>query len=531
VTTSPLSVAPPSSQPLYERWPYPNVPLVASLSRPQVWQLHLDWLRSEAGLDPAPPRPHIWVAGCGAWQAYPVAMANPGAEILATDISEASLARTRRRLAVQGVTNVTVDPGDLNDPASFPAGRFDWIECFGVLMNLQDPAATLRAFAQHLNPGGLIRLMVYPWFGRRRVLQVARIARLLGLGWNDARHPRWLGTLMRSLPSDHPLRFTFEDYADSANLAGVVDGFLHVSDVAFSAFEMARMVDAAGLELAFVVHRPWGDPWVMGPRLGLGWDPWALLYWLDLWQELKSNLVLVLRRKGDGGGAPRRLHPLLDPDAPVNWADSLRLLGGRAVGLSIQDRRASSGWLRLSRAEYEAHVERSRRGELRVSDPLAIFGARELRRPARGFPFPDEAEWRRPRLYRGAAVPHPAWDHQLRAFSFASTAGLGEDEAAIAAWNGHGRPLEDAQTPYGFSPHATLAAHGARVRHWRSASLEEVPSWNDLRLTDEDAAFALVHDWAARVDPSLGRGDDATLRELFALTFGYRQLAVDTAAR
>ncbi|MSQ02284.1 MAG: class I SAM-dependent methyltransferase [Myxococcales bacterium] len=522
---------PSPSRPLYERWPYPDIPVAASIPRPQLWQLHLDWMRSEAGVGPGPARPRVWVAGCGTWQAYPIARANPTAEVLATDVSEASLRLTRRRLSAQGVDNVRVAYGDLDDGYSLPDGPFDWIECFGVLMNLADPATTLRGFAERLAPGGLVRLMVYPWFGRRRVFQVARIAALLGLGYADERHPSWLAALMKSLPESHPLRFTFEDYADSANPAGIVDGFLHMSGVAFSAHELYAMVDAAGLELAFAIHRPWGDPWVMGPKLDLDWDPWAVLYWLDLWQELKSNFIVVLRRKGEGAiTAAPRLHPLLNPDLAMNWADSLRLLGGRAVGLSLQDRQSESGRLSMSRSAYEALVTRSRVGRLLPGEPLVLFGERPGRRQARGFAFVGEAEWRRPRLYQGRAVPHPAWEHQIRVCTFPEAAGLSRPADSVASWEPHANPLEDDRTPYGFSPLRTLQAYGARVDGWLSSALPE-GDWTSVRLPDEAAAFREVRRWAGAVAPQLlGASTDEALRELWALTFGYRQFVLDTDA-
>lgn len=524
-------MTPPSSRPLYERWPYPDIPVVASVAAPDLWQLHLDWMRSEAGLGPAGPKPRVWIAGCGAWQSYPVAIANPSAQILATDVSETSLGLTRRRLGLHLVRNVTTAWQDLDDPASFPAGPFDWIECFGVLMNLADPAAALRGFADRLAPGGLVRLMVYPWFGRRRVFHIARIAALLGLGHENPRHPGWLGALMRSLPADHPLRFTFEDYTDAATPAGVVDGFLHVSGVAFSAHELYRMVDAAGLELGFVMHRPWGDPWVMGPTLVLDWDPWAVLHALDAWQELKSNFIVVLRKKGETGAAPARLHPALVPEGRPLSA-RLGLLRSRALGLSLQDRRAAGGSLRVPRAEYGRLLADHHAGRLRGGEsPLVCFGDRPARRPARGFDFPDEHEWREPRLFRGAAVPHPAWQHQLRALDFARAAGLGTEPltAQLDRWAPHASPLEDDETPYGFSPVVTGWAHGALIERWgREPGGPEV-GWGEVRLRGEAAALTQTRAWAGKVDPELGATrPDEVWRELWSLTFGYRDIALHT---
>lgn len=520
---------PPSSRPLYERWPYPDIPVVASVAAPDLWQLNLDWMRSEAGLGPVGPRPRVWIAGCGAWQSYPVAIANPSAEILATDVSETSLRLTRRRLGVHLVRNVTTTWQDLDDAGSYPAGPFDWIECFGVLMNLADPARALRGFAERLAPGGIVRLMVYPWFGRRRVFQIARIASLLGLGHQDPRHPGWLGALMRDLPSDHPLRFTFEDYTDAATPAGVVDGFLHVSGVAFSAHELFRMVDDAGLELGFVMHRPWGDPWVMGPVLGLDWDPWAVLYALDAWQELKSNFIVVLRKKGDAGDAPARLHPALVHEG-LPWSARLGLWRSRVLGLSLQDRRSAVGSLRVTGSEYGGLLAEHRAGRLRGGEsPLVCFGERPTRRPARGFAFPGEREWREPRLFRGAAVPHPAWQHQLRALDFARAAGLGAEPlgARLERWAPHASPLEDEATPYGFSPLVTGRAHGAQLERWESEPVGPPVGWADVRV--RGGAVREVQRWAGKVDPELkATRPDEVWRELWSLTFGYRDLALTT---
>ena len=520
--------APPPSRPLYERWPYPEIPLAASLARMQVWQLHLDWLRSEAGLGPGPAKPRVWVAGCGTWQCYPTAIANPDAEVLGTDISEASLALTKRRLALHRVTNVTLVSHDLDGPA--PDGPFDWIECYGVLMNLRDPAAVMRRFADALAPDGVVRLMVYPWFGRRRVFQIARIAQLLGLGYEDDRHPRWLRSLMRGLPADHPLRFTFADYADSANLGGIVDGFLHMSGVSFSAHELFTLADAAGLELAFVMHRPWGDPWRMADTLGLTLDPWATLYALDAWQELKSNFILVLRKKGAAGQGAVRLHPAVNPDAPHGWTDGARLWARRAVGLTLQDRCHADGALTVPRAAYADLIARSRAATLRPDDPLTLFGARPTR-TARGFAFPGEAAWRAPRLHLGQKVPNPAWEHQLRAYSLAEAAGLAPTapEDWVARWEGHANPLEDDETPYGFSPIPTWKAHGPAIQRWLAAPRPPEVSWADACLPDEGGAFRHVRAWADAVHPGLADRDDATLRELHTLTFGYRSLWLSTA--
>ncbi|MCA8954094.1 MAG: class I SAM-dependent methyltransferase, partial [Planctomycetes bacterium] len=244
----------------YAAWPYPQVPLLASLPSTHPFELHADWLWDRCGSGPAPEQPRIWVAGCGTFQPYAFAVANPHAEIVAGDLSEPSLRIAARRCRLHGRKNVTFAPLDLADESTWPDGEFDLIECYGVLMNLADPLRVLRGLRSRLTAGGVLRLMVYPQWSRSRVFQIQRLARLLGLHANDPSHPSRLRALMKRLPRAHPLRFAFTTYRDSRNDAGIVDGFLHAGDRGFSAFELGALLRDADLSPAYWFHRPWGQP-------------------------------------------------------------------------------------------------------------------------------------------------------------------------------------------------------------------------------------------------------------------------------
>jgi SAM-dependent methyltransferase len=196
---------------------------------------------------PAPARPRIWIAGCGTFQPYAFAQANPRAEIVATDLSEPSLDVARRRCRLHRQTNVRFAPVDLDDASTWPDGTFDLIECYGVLMNVADPLATLRGLAAKLNPNGVLRLMVYPHWSRQRVFQLQRLAKLLGFDASRREHPAAFRTFVKRLPTAHPLRYAFTTYADSRNDAGVVDAFLHAGDRGFTGHQLGALLQAAGL--------------------------------------------------------------------------------------------------------------------------------------------------------------------------------------------------------------------------------------------------------------------------------------------
>lgn len=297
----------------YERWPYPSVPLVARVRPKDAWQAQLEYVLDRCGLD-APPssrRPSIWIAGCGTFEAYPFAVANPNARILASDLSRRSLSTARRRLWVQGIKHVELTQIDLEDPDAYPHETFDLIVCTGVLMNLRDPVAALRRLRDRLEPRGVLRIMVYPHFSRQRIFWIQRIARALGLRHEIRKAPGRLRRLMHALPTAHPLRTTFDRYRDSRNDAGIVDAFLHAGDRGFTGRELGRLIHDAGLRAASFEHRPWGQPSLQAERLGLDPErPFEILHDLDLWQELRTNFVVACVRQD----APtRRPDPVVAP--------------------------------------------------------------------------------------------------------------------------------------------------------------------------------------------------------------------------
>ena len=254
----------------------------------------LRWMQKQAQVVADLKRPKIWITGCGTFQPYVIALANPDAEILATDLSAHSLRLAKRRCRFYGIKNVTFRQLDLTRPDLFPQEQFDWIESYGVLMCLPDPQATLRHLADCLSPQGLMRTMVYPHYSRRRVFQIQRLAQLLGLTHEHPAHPHLLKQLIDSLSPRHPLHYAFHTYYDSQNPVGVVDAFLHASDRGFTGLEWAAITSDAGLVPGFFLHRPWGQPHDMMAHLSFSETPLNLaLHYLDVWQELRSNYIII----------------------------------------------------------------------------------------------------------------------------------------------------------------------------------------------------------------------------------------------
>ncbi|PON10683.1 hypothetical protein C2W62_48785, partial [Candidatus Entotheonella serta] len=101
------------------------------------------------------------VAGGGTGQEpLNLAACNPEADIIAIDISRASLAYSQRMAAKLGIHNVTFLHGDLTDIDRL-GKQFHHIACVGVLHHLPSPIEGWRALENALLPGGTMKAGVY----------------------------------------------------------------------------------------------------------------------------------------------------------------------------------------------------------------------------------------------------------------------------------------------------------------------------------------------------------------------------------
>ncbi len=163
----------------YEAHPYPRWTRAA---RPGGAMSLTTYLRSNFPRACLVERPvvDVLVAGCGTGRsAIECAQLLPGANILALDLSLASLSYAKRKARELGV-NITFAHGDL---LALSEQKFDFISAGGVLHHLHDPLGGWRALTNLLRPGGFMQVGLYSALARRS-LEPAR--RLAGLARSDA---------------------------------------------------------------------------------------------------------------------------------------------------------------------------------------------------------------------------------------------------------------------------------------------------------------------------------------------------------
>lgn len=240
---------------LYMRYPYPSAEVDTGVA---LFAL-LDYVRyvlwpGRASLEGL----RVLDAGCGTGQvAVQLARQYPEVQVVAIDISSASLEVARRRAAAAGLGDV-VNVGDEGRLSFRQAAledldpqqqRFDYVISSGVLHHLADPVDGARRLARLLTPTGGIGVMLYAPHGRHGVYLLQEALRR-AVGDRDLSQQVVVARrMLAGLPDGHPFKpaqFADQDWGDDA---GLVDLLLHVRDRSFSVPQLFQLVEDSGLRV------------------------------------------------------------------------------------------------------------------------------------------------------------------------------------------------------------------------------------------------------------------------------------------
>ena len=234
----------------YQRYPYPEYPLLATVRRSDTYAINLDalWCHFNSRLPPASVK-KILIAGCGTFAPYPWSVANPDSEITALDFSERSLERARLHCLLHWRKNVIYQCADLLDKTD-DSGKFALIDAYGVLHHLDDPLSGLKALEARLLPGGIIRIMVYSRYARRDEESIRRALRLLNVS-DPAIARRLLGKARVGSRLAQYMAASDEAETD----AGFADALLHPRVHTFRIDGLMDMIRQTGLEPLLFAHQ------------------------------------------------------------------------------------------------------------------------------------------------------------------------------------------------------------------------------------------------------------------------------------
>ncbi|MES2942391.1 MAG: class I SAM-dependent methyltransferase [Pseudomonadota bacterium] len=205
------------------------------------------------------------------------------AQVVHLDMSQASIALAQKRAQIRGLSNITwLHDSLLNLPAlgEQGLGRFDYINCSGVLHHLADPDAGLQALRSVLKPDGAIGLMVYASSGRIGVYQMQALMRLVNQGIKDVgdeqRKISNTRDMLASLPASNWFKRS-EDLHNDHRMgdAGIYDLLLHSQDRSYSVGELFDWLETQnGFHLEFSDVQRGRAPYL--PHMVLGSKPPAM---------------------------------------------------------------------------------------------------------------------------------------------------------------------------------------------------------------------------------------------------------------
>ncbi len=187
--------------------------------------------------------------------AQQLADAKANAEIVYLDWSKATRQVAEARAAVRKLANLRFVTGSLIGFERIGLGRFDYIDCCGVLHHLPDPAAGLASLAGALNDEGGLGLMLYARLGRTGVYPLQDSLRAL-LTDTDSIDTRLAVAkkLLGQLPATNWLKrnpFVTDHLTEGDS--GLFDLLLHARDRAYDVAEADGFVETAGMRLVSFV--------------------------------------------------------------------------------------------------------------------------------------------------------------------------------------------------------------------------------------------------------------------------------------
>jgi len=232
----------------YEENPYPRWIAAATPGPPESLDAYLAAKFPRVAYKPlAKPRIEILNAGCGTGQhAIETARRFVGADVLAVDLSSASLAYALFKTREIGLTNISYAVADILKLDTL--GRsFDVIEAQGVLHHLADPMAAWRLLLAKLRPGGLMSLGLYSAIAREPVTHARAVIAARGYAATADGIRRCRQELAQS---DDPLLKAAAERTDFFTVSECRDLLFHVEEHCLTLPQIAAFI--AEERLAFL---------------------------------------------------------------------------------------------------------------------------------------------------------------------------------------------------------------------------------------------------------------------------------------
>jgi 2-polyprenyl-3-methyl-5-hydroxy-6-metoxy-1,4-benzoquinol methylase len=201
-----------------------------------------------------PDHPEVLIAGCGTGrQPISTAKSFPETNLLAVDLSLASISYAQRKAMELKIRNITFAQADITELGTLNR-KFDIVECSGVLHHMKDPAAGWRVLTDLLADNGYMLIGLYSEMGRQDIISARQFIQDNNYGdtINDIRHCR---KAIMALEDGHPTRQILR-HNDFYTTSACRDLIFHVQEHRFTLHQISDLLQSLGLEfLGFQLDR------------------------------------------------------------------------------------------------------------------------------------------------------------------------------------------------------------------------------------------------------------------------------------
>lgn len=175
---------------------------------------------------------------------------NYNAEIIYLDFSKNSMEIAKKRAEIRGLKNITFINDSIFNIPKLNLGKFDFIQCSGVLHHLSSPDEGLKILTDSLKDNGGMNLMLYAKYGRTGVYQIQDLMKMINADVTSRTEEVANGNIIvNALPETNWYMRGKELLADHVMFGdvGLYDMFLHKQDRSYSIPELFEFINKAGL--------------------------------------------------------------------------------------------------------------------------------------------------------------------------------------------------------------------------------------------------------------------------------------------
>jgi ubiquinone/menaquinone biosynthesis C-methylase UbiE len=176
----------------------------------------------------------------------------PNSEVFYLDFSKSSMEIAKERAKIRGLSNITWINGNILNIPYLKLGKFDFINCVGVLHHMKSPEDGIKILQESLVENGGMHIMVYAQYGRTGIYHVQEIMKMINKKVNDRKKEvknTW--SVINNLPETNWYNRGSELLADhiTDGDVGCYDMFLHKQDRAYTIPQLYKFVESSGMKI------------------------------------------------------------------------------------------------------------------------------------------------------------------------------------------------------------------------------------------------------------------------------------------